>query len=305
MPTRQMMKMMTASAAVLATVISQAAPIKFVSHAGDQFSAPGHSIPAYKVAIERKADILKLDLNLTRDGVIVMMHDRTTNRKMDRQMVIAEHDYRELYEKCTYTPVKGFDKEKIVRLEQALEMVRDAPISLWLDMKGFDPKTPERSMLLVDTAMSAVRKYGIADGRLMVATWSQSALRCMKEKYPEIRRVFHISIVPQDGMCRLNTEKDPAKRLMKPEMILPCLLTKAEELGLHGFNIPITSPFFSRELVQALKAKGYWVSVWFVQDAETAEKAVEAGADAMVTDHLKAVQPAVEKKISATADPER
>ena len=29
MPTRQMMKMMTASAAVLATVISQAAPIKF------------------------------------------------------------------------------------------------------------------------------------------------------------------------------------------------------------------------------------------------------------------------------------
>ena len=298
-------KMMTASAAVLAAVVSQAAPIKFVSHAGDQFSAPGHSIPAYKAALERKADFLKLDLNLTRDGVIVMMHDRTTNRKMDRKMVIAEHDYRELYEKCTYNPVEGFDKEKIVRLEQALEMVKDAPISLWLDMKGFDPKTPERSRLLVAAAMSAVRKYGIADGRLMVATWSQPALRYMKKKFPEIRRVYHISMRPQNGMCRLFKDEEPAKRLVKPEMILPGLLAKAEELGLHGFNIPIASPFFSRELVQALKAKGYCVSVWFVQDAETAEKAVEAGADAMVTDNLKVVQPAVKNKISALADPKK
>ena len=299
-------KMMTASAAVLAAVVLQAAPIKFVSHAGDQFSAPGHSIPAYKVALERKADFLKLDLNLTRDGVIVMMHDRTTNRKMDRKMVIAEHDYRELYEKCTYNPVESFDKEKIVRLEQALEMVKDAPISLWLDMKGFEPKTPKRSRLLVDTAMSAVRKYGIADGRLMVATFSQPALRYMKKKYPEIRRVYHISMRPQNGMCRLfKDEEDPAKLLVKPEMILPGLLAKAEELELHGFNIPINSPFFSRELVQALKAKGYWVSVWFVQDAETAEKAVEAGADAMVTDNLKVVQPAVKNKNTATAGPKK
>ena len=297
------MKMMTAFAAVLTAVVSQAAPIKFVSHAGDQFSAPGHSIPSYKVALERKADFLKLDLNLTKDGVIVMMHDRTTKKKMDTNLVIADHDYQELYDKCTYKPVEGFNKEKIVRLEQALEMVKDAPISLWLDMKGFAPEKPERSRLLVDTAMSTVRKYGIADGRLMVATWSQPALRDMKKRYPEIRRVFHISMSRRDGKCVLNTAEDPDKRLTEPEKILPRLLEKAEELGLYGFNIPITSPFFSRELVQALKAKGYWVSVWFVQDAETAEKAVEAGADAMVTDNLKIVQPAVKNKVSAPADP--
>ena len=160
-------------------------------------------------------------------------------------------------------------------------------------------------MQLADTAMAAVRKYGIADGRLMVATWSQPALRYMKEKYPEIRRVFHISMSLRNGMCRLNTEEDPAKRLVKPEQILPSLLAKAEELGLHGFNIPITSPFFSRELVQALKAKGYWVSVWFVQNAETAEKAVQAGADAMVTDDLKVVQPAVAKKTAAPPEPKQ
>ena len=145
--------MMTVSAAVLAAVISQAAPIKFVSHAGDQFSAPGHSIPAYKVALERKADFLKLDLNLTRDGVIVMMHDRTTNRKMDREMVIAEHDYRELYEKCTYKPVKGFDKEKIVRLEQALEM---ASINLSTSDSYVIPKSLRTLLYLMSSALTAI-----------------------------------------------------------------------------------------------------------------------------------------------------
>ena len=55
----------------LVAVCAYSAPLQFVSHAGDQYSAPGHSIPAYKVAVERKADILKLDLHLTKDGVIV------------------------------------------------------------------------------------------------------------------------------------------------------------------------------------------------------------------------------------------
>ena len=296
------MKMMTVFSAVFAALVLQAGPIRFVSHAGNQYSAPGHSIPAYKVALERKADILKLDLHLTRDNVIVLMHDRTTRRKTGTNLEICKHDYPELLEKCTYLPVGGFDKEKIVRLEQALELVRDKPISLWLDMKGYTPKKPERSMQLVDTVMALVRKYGISDDRLMVATWSGPALEYMKQKYPEIRRVQHVSISKRaDGMYKLNLSPQE----MKPEDIIPCLLKRAEELGLHGFNLPIDSPYFSRELVQTLQAKGYWISSWFVQKAETAEKAAEAGVDAVVTDNLEVVQPAIRKKLSVQADPQK
>ena len=106
-------------------------------------------------------------------------------------------------------------------------------------------------------------------------------------------------------MCLLSGGADPARKEMKPENILPCLLKRAEELGLHGFNLHIESPFFNRELVQALQAKGYWISSWFVQNAKVAEKAVEAGVDAVVTDNLEAVQPAIKEKLSAKADPRK
>ena len=300
------MKILTMFAAGLAAVVLQAAPIQFVSHAGNQYSAPGHSIPAYKVALERKADILKLDLNLTKDGVIVMMHDRTTGRKMDVNLEILRHDYREIYEKCTYKPVKGFDKEKIVRLEQALELVRDQPISLWLDMKGYTPNKPEQSIRLVDTAVALVRKYGISNDRLMIATWSQPALEYAQKKYPDIRRVLHVSITKRDnGMWSVTAPADPARKLMKSEDIIPCLLKRAEELELFGFNISIWSPFFSRELVQTLQAKGYWISAWFVQQADVAEKAVDAGVNAVVTDNLHVVQPTIWKKLSAKAETQK
>lgn len=280
----------------LAAAVAQSAPMQFVSHAGDQFSAPGHSMPAYEVAIRRQADFLKLDLHLTRDGVIVMMHDPDTRKKMDKDLEIASHTYRELVDGCTYRPVGGFDREKIVRLEQALELVKEKPISLWLDLKGFSRKNPERSAMLAERALELTRQYGIGRERLIVATWSQPALEYMKAHHPEIRRVLHVSITRQNGtMCMLSSEKDPDKRLMKPENILPSLRKRAEELGLYGFNIPIWSSFFSRELVQGLKAQGYWVSVWFVQDAKDAVKAVDAGADAVVTDNLKVVQPAAGK----------
>lgn len=272
----------------------RAFPPKLVSHAGDQFSAPGHSIPAYRAAIALKADILKLDLHLTRDHVIVLQHDRTTQRKMDRDLTIRLADYPEIMRTCTYQPVGGFDREKIVRLEQALELCRDTPLSFWLDPKGYTPKDTGSSELLADKAMELTRKYGIGEERLMIATFSQPALKYMKQHYPGIRRVLHVSMIDQeDGTCKVNSEKDKSKQLMKPEMILPHLLKKGEELQLHGFNLQRSSRYLTRELVHKLQEKGYWISIWYVQSAEEAKQAVERGADAAVTDNLKEVRPAV------------
>ncbi|MDD4537732.1 MAG: glycerophosphodiester phosphodiesterase family protein [Lentisphaeria bacterium] len=273
-------------AVVLGSLVASwaySAPLQYVSHAGDQYSAPGHSIPAYKVAIEQKADILKLDLHLTTDGVVVLMHDATTERTMSADLTIAAHTYQELYEQCTFKKKGPFDSEKIVRLEQALDLVKDTPMHLWLDPKGYSPK-------LVETALALVAERGIGKERLMVATFSVSALKYMKEHHPEIRRVLHVSIpLREDGLWVSFEKKDVRS---KPEEVLPKLLKKAEELGLHGFNIPLASPAFCKEWVQDLKAKGYWISLWFVQKAEQARRAVEVGADAVVTDDLKVVQPA-------------
>ena len=56
--------------------------VKFVSHQGERFDAPIHSAPAYRLAMERKADLMKLDVHYTRDAVPVLSHDSTLQRTM-------------------------------------------------------------------------------------------------------------------------------------------------------------------------------------------------------------------------------
>jgi glycerophosphoryl diester phosphodiesterase len=37
-------------------------PVKCISHQGERFDAPIHSAPAYRLAMERKADLMKIDV---------------------------------------------------------------------------------------------------------------------------------------------------------------------------------------------------------------------------------------------------
>jgi len=57
--------------------------ILVAAHRGDWRNAPENSLEAYKRAIEMGVDIIEVDLNITRDGVLVIMHDPTIDRTTD------------------------------------------------------------------------------------------------------------------------------------------------------------------------------------------------------------------------------
>ena len=56
------------------------APVLNVGHRGASGYAPEHTIPAYDLALKMGADYIEQDLQLTRDGVLVVLHDETLNR---------------------------------------------------------------------------------------------------------------------------------------------------------------------------------------------------------------------------------
>ena len=104
----------------------------------------------------------------------------------------------------------------------------------------------------------------------MVATFTTAAVKYFKERYPQVRRVRHYS----------------AKTKVDVEQVFAL----AEELGLYGLNMPILRRQTSVQDIAALKKRGLWVSLWFVQDAETAICYGESNADAFVTDHVSIVR---------------
>ena len=54
-----------------------------IGHRGASGYAPEHTIPAYDLALEQGADYIEIDLQMTKDGVLVAMHDDTLDRTAD------------------------------------------------------------------------------------------------------------------------------------------------------------------------------------------------------------------------------
>ena len=55
-------------------------PVLNIGHRGASAYAPEHTFAAYDLALEQGADYIEIDLQMTADGVLVAMHDKTLNR---------------------------------------------------------------------------------------------------------------------------------------------------------------------------------------------------------------------------------
>lgn len=73
---------------------AEAQPVN-LAHAGAQGHAPPNTIPAFEAAVELGAEVLEMDLQLTADDVVVVIHDETVDATTDgtgrvRDLTIAE-----------------------------------------------------------------------------------------------------------------------------------------------------------------------------------------------------------------------
>ena len=243
---------------------------------------PEASKAAYSNAVATACDVVKLDVQRTRDGVIVMNHDPSLKRTMGWDVNIADLDYAEIFEKGRYYGPghKPGGPERIVRLDEALAIVKTIP-QFWVDFKYFDPEFAENLLKRFDEA-------GIDRSRIMVATFNRAALGYFKEHHPQIRRISHINWreLPEGGYSGGNMKA--GKSATRAEL-LQSIVDHCAKFGLYGVNMPLEAT--TDEDVAILHAHGArWVSFYFVQNAEDARTRFKAGADAYVTDYVSKVR---------------
>lgn len=79
-----------------------------IAHRGASFNAPEETVPSYTLARELGADYLEMDIQRTRDGVLIALHDNT----LERTTNIAE-----VYPQRAKDPLNTFTLEEIKRLD--------------------------------------------------------------------------------------------------------------------------------------------------------------------------------------------
>jgi glycerophosphoryl diester phosphodiesterase len=90
-----------------------------IAHRGASAHAPEHTLAAYKLALEMGADFVEQDLQLTRDGVLVCLHDETLERTTNVEEIYPGRAVEvEIDGESRPTwPVSGFTLEEIRRLD--------------------------------------------------------------------------------------------------------------------------------------------------------------------------------------------
>ncbi len=265
------------------------AGIKYVAHRGDYPDAPEGSMAAYRNAVERGSEIVKLDVRKSKDGVIVLSHDPTFQRTMGWDVKITDVTWEEI-RSHVYLFKGQPTEEHAVSLPEALEVVKAIP-EFWIDFKNFDPEFCER-------VLAEFGKAGIGTERIMVATYSRIALPYMKEHHPEIRRIGHMDFIPQDGkwspsfLRRKGVLYAPAAEgePFAPE-VADGILAYVKKMGLWGVNIVAERDVVTAALVQRLREEGLFVSLAIIHDVPTARVFADRRPDCVVTRDRLAVKP--------------
>jgi len=176
-----------------------------VAHRGASAYAPEHTLAAYRLAIEQGADFVEQDLAVTKDGVLICLHDasleRTTNVEElfpDRSTTVAiegktrtawmANDFT-LAEIKTLDAGSWFDKkfagEKVATFDEAIAAIRGKA--------GIFPelKTPEiyagRNVQFEELVAAALDKHGLRGAKadpktpVILQTFGQSSARRLAE----------------------------------------------------------------------------------------------------------------------------
>lgn len=67
--------------------------IVVISHRGDWRNYPENSIPAIESVIRMGVDMMELDVKMTKDSVLVLMHDKTVNRMTNGKGLVSDYTY--------------------------------------------------------------------------------------------------------------------------------------------------------------------------------------------------------------------
>ena len=126
-----------------------------IGHRGNPSQAPENTLEGFITAYENGADVFEVDVEITKDGHVIIMHDSTLNRtttytgtKSVNQMTLAEV-------KAEYILAKNNDKTsatkyKVPTLKEVLDEFQDKDCKIFVEFKGSNAQNVPTTMKLLD-----------------------------------------------------------------------------------------------------------------------------------------------------------
>ena len=225
------------------------------AHRGASGYCPENTLAAFQKAVELCADGIELDVQMTKDGELVVCHDETIDRTSNGSGWIKDKTLAELKALDFSCGQKDFSGATIPTMREVFELLSDTDILINIELKTgivFYPGMAEK--LLELTA-----ECGFKD-RVIYSSFNHYTIKHMREISPEAKLGFLYA----DGTIDM-----------------PAYAQKYGVQALHPALYNIQFPGF----IEECHKEGIAVNVWTVDSDEYIEMSYRAGVDAIITNY--------------------
>ena len=234
---------------------------EMIAHRGASLDAPENTLAAVELAWQQQADAVEIDIRLTRDGQIVVIHDSDTARTSNHRLSVAESTYAELKEVdvgCWKGP--AYQGESIPRLEDILATLR-GQARLFIEIKcGAEICVPLLDLL------TAVPKL---EAQLVLIGFDAPLLAQLKTSLPAAQALL-CARRPQQASGHWSGS------------VIEQLIDEAKRLQFDGVDLDAAGPI-DRPAVDRLHAAKLGCYFWTVDDLAQAVQLSQCGVDGLTT----------------------
>jgi glycerophosphoryl diester phosphodiesterase len=256
-----------------------AGPI-LIGHRGASLEHPENTIPAFARALELGADMLELDVRLTKDSQVVVIHDATIDRTMHGKGAVKSFTLVELKAMAMQAPAGATNAgqtststaAQIATLEEVFQAFPQAIIAV---------EIKDESWPLCVQVMRLIRRYKRFDRTSLVLI--------------SVRSTFAKGIRRAEPRLITGHTMTEAVRFTTLAKLRASRLFKAKGVT---FEVPLKRgkiKVVTRHFVKAAHKKGVRVFVWTINDPAMIAKLCKMGVDGIFTDDLAKARSLVEQ----------
>ncbi len=159
---------------------------KNFAHRGYSGKYPENTLLAFEKAIEAGVDGIELDVQLTKDGCAVIIHDEKVDRTTNGKGRVADATLEELRQlDASYIYAGQFGTNRIPTLEEYLTLVKDLPLVTNIELKTGILEYPG----IEETVWEAIQQFGVSD-RVIISSFNHFSVLRMKQIAPQLKYGF-------------------------------------------------------------------------------------------------------------------
>src|SRR5512146_1058442 len=232
------------------------------AHRGARGHAPENTLLAFDVAFDLGADAIECDVQRSRDGQLIIIHDGTVNRTTNGTGTVAMLSFDDL--RALDAGYTWHIPQRIPTLAETLDLVRRREGALTLEIKGESVEDSVGTAEAVEPVLRALEEP--LRSRLLVSSFELPAVALLKERLPWLRVAALYS----------------GREWQRKDMLAPALAMGAE--AIHP-AVGLTTA----ELVTRAHGAGLRVNVWTANRSTTIRKLIAWGVDGLFSDYPERV----------------